>query len=293
MTTPGLPVSRPYISAMIDPTCSWRTSTVSILVESYSASKIRPVSPPGMPNTNRMPASSRTCTTAWGTSISSGIMDLSLSDMLTCGHISCSKTASLESRPVPDGRRVDRGTRSGYISSRSACRRISVGGQTVPWWNRLMRGFEPGDEPGLMSQIGPLAGVHVLIVDDNRDARDLLQMVLVADGATVTTCDSAWDALQAVHRDVPAVLVSDVVMPRENAFWLIREIRKLPPLRGGNIPALAVTAYSALFTAPQALAAGFDAFLERPVERWELCRVVAMLAGRGGRDESQHDRRAG
>ena len=168
-----------------------------------------------------------------------------------------------------------------------------MGGQAVPWWNRLMHGFEPADEPGLMSQIGPLAGVHVLIVDDNRDARDLLQMVLVADGATVTTCDSAWDALQAVHRDVPAVLVSDVVMPRENAFWLIREIRKLPPLRGGSIPALAVTAYSALFTAPQALAAGFDAFLERPVERWELCRVVAMLAGRGGRDESQHDRRAG
>src|SRR5262249_39818859 len=105
--------------------------------------------------------------------------------------------------------------------------------------------------------------------------------------------DSAWDALQAVHRDVPAVLVSDVVMPRENAFWLIREIRKLPPLRGGSIPALAVTAYSALFTAPQALAAGFDAFLERPVGRWERCRGVAWRGGGGGRHETQQDRRAG
>ena len=74
MTTPGLPVSRPYISAMIEPTCSWRTRIVWISVESWSASKIRPVSPPGMPKTNWMPASSRTRTTAWGTSISSGIM---------------------------------------------------------------------------------------------------------------------------------------------------------------------------------------------------------------------------
>lgn len=144
-----------------------------------------------------------------------------------------------------------------------------------------------------MARVGPLAGVHVLIVDDNPDARDLLQMVLLSDGATVTTCETAWDALQAVQRDPPAVIVSDVVMPRENAFWLIREVRQLPPHRGGTTPALAVTAYSALFTGPQALAAGFDAFLERPVDRWELCRVVATLAGRGGRDESQHDRRAG
>src|SRR3989441_9893310 len=73
-TTPGFPVRRPYISAMIEPTCSWRTRTVWISFESWSASKMRPVSPPGMPKTNWMPASSRTRTTAWGTSISSGIM---------------------------------------------------------------------------------------------------------------------------------------------------------------------------------------------------------------------------
>src|SRR6266850_4742114 len=74
ITTPGLPVSRPYISAMMEPTCSWRTRTVWIAFESWSASKMRPVSPPGMPKTNWMPASSRTWTIAWGTSISSGIM---------------------------------------------------------------------------------------------------------------------------------------------------------------------------------------------------------------------------
>src|ERR1700752_2134739 len=74
MMTPGLPVSRPYISAMIEPTCSWRTRIVWTSRESWSASKMRPVSPPGIPNTNWMPASSRTRTSAWGTSISSGIM---------------------------------------------------------------------------------------------------------------------------------------------------------------------------------------------------------------------------
>src|SRR5262245_2067595 len=80
MTTPGLPVSRPYISAMMEPTCSWRTRTVWIAFESWSASKMRPVSPPGMPKTNWMPASSRTRTMAWGTSVSSGIIRPSSSE---------------------------------------------------------------------------------------------------------------------------------------------------------------------------------------------------------------------
>jgi CheY-like chemotaxis protein len=131
-----------------------------------------------------------------------------------------------------------------------------------------------------MASIGPLAGLHVLVVDDNRDARDLMTLVLTADGATVTACESAWDALEAFRRRIPSIVVSDIVMPHENAFWLINEIRKLPPARGGIVPALAVTAYSALYAEARALAAGFDAFLERPVERWELCRMVATLTSR-------------
>src|SRR5262249_21451258 len=86
MTTPGLPVSRPYISAMIEPTCSWRTRTVWMSRESWSASKMRPVSPPGMPKTNWMPASSRTRTSAWGTSISSVVIGGPLSPELLRGE---------------------------------------------------------------------------------------------------------------------------------------------------------------------------------------------------------------
>ena len=144
-----------------------------------------------------------------------------------------------------------------------------------------------------MARVGPLAGIHVLVVDDDPDARALMKLVLLADGATVTTCDSAWDALEAVQRSLPSVLVSDMVMPRENGFWLIRELRKLPPERGGRLPALAVTAYTPLFAAHHALAAGFDAFLERPIDRWELCRVVAMLATGGGRTKAEREHRAG
>jgi hypothetical protein len=66
-------VTRPYISAITEPVCSWRTRIVRTADESYSASKMRPVSPPGIPKTNSMPASSRTRTRAWGTSISVGV----------------------------------------------------------------------------------------------------------------------------------------------------------------------------------------------------------------------------
>jgi CheY-like chemotaxis protein len=175
------------------------------------------------------------------------------------------------------------------VSGRGESARAS----NLPWWTRLGQSFEIKEDPGLMARIGPLAGVHVLVVDDDADARELMKLVLLSDGAGVTTCESAWEALQVVHRSVPSVLVSDIVMPRENAFWLIKEIRKLPPARGGTLPALAVTAYSPLFGGQQALAAGFDAFLERPVDRWELCRVVAMLATGGGHTEVQQGRRAG
>jgi CheY-like chemotaxis protein len=144
-----------------------------------------------------------------------------------------------------------------------------------------------------MARIGPLAGLDVLVVDDNPDARDLMKLVLLSDGASVTACESAWDALEAVHRNVPSVLVSDIVMPRENALWLIKEIRNLPRARGGRLPALAVTAYSAMFARGQVLGAGFDAFLEKPVDRWELCRVVATLAAGGRGEELEQDRRAG
>src|SRR5262249_6127219 len=96
------------------------------------------------------------------------------------------------------------------------------------------------------------------------------------------TCESALDALN--FRDgVPDVLICDIVMPRQSGYWLVEEIRKLPPDRGGRIGALAITAYGEGSDRARAMRAGFDGDVVRPIERWELCRIVAALAGRARR----------
>ena len=128
----------------------------------------------------------------------------------------------------------------------------------------------------------PLAGVHVMVVDDRADACELAKMALTYDGATVTTCESALDALNFPD-GFPDVLICDIVMPRQSGYWLVEEIRKLPPDRGGRIGILAVTAYGTRSDDARARRAGFDEYVVRPIERWELCRIVATLAGRARR----------
>jgi len=126
----------------------------------------------------------------------------------------------------------------------------------------------------------PLADVHVIVVDDRADACELLKMALTYDGATVETCQSALDALEMFRHRAPDVLVCDLVMPRQSGYWLMQEIRKLPPNRGGRVGSLAITAYGTEVERQRALRAGFDQYVVRPIERWELCRIVATLAGR-------------
>jgi CheY-like chemotaxis protein len=69
-----------------------------------------------------------------------------------------------------------------------------------------------------------------------------------------------------------------MAMPRQNGYWLVREVRSLSPSRGGRVGALAITAYGTVFEREQAIWAGFDEYVVKPVERWELCRIVATLA---------------
>src|SRR2546427_2297028 len=148
MTTPGFPVRRPYISAMIEPTCSWRTRTVWISVESWSASKMRPVSPPGMPNTNRMPASARTCTTAWGTSISSRITGASTLAPELSGGQARALGHRLELRPgdlrldLVDGAREGREPTIGARDHALASDHLRVADQTL------------GDQLGVLDEVG-------------------------------------------------------------------------------------------------------------------------------------------
>ena len=122
-----------------------------------------------------------------------------------------------------------------------------------------------------------LRDVHVLVVDDEADARDLMEMVLSEYGAIVTAVDSAAAALAEIDRRVPDVLLSDVGMPREDGYDLIRRLRSRPAERGGGIPAIAVTAYASASDRESALATGYEAHVAKPFEPEALAQAVAML----------------
>ena len=121
----------------------------------------------------------------------------------------------------------------------------------------------------------------MVAVDDDADARKLLGTVLTRCHAKVTVVASAADALEAVRRERPDVLLSDVEMPGEDGYSLIAKVRALPPGEGGQTPAAALTAYARLEDRTKALRAGFQMHVPKPVEPAELVAVVANLAARG------------
>jgi signal transduction histidine kinase len=123
-----------------------------------------------------------------------------------------------------------------------------------------------------------LDGVQVLIVDDQADARRVLVMVLERVGAVVTTADSARAAIEALHKARPDVLVSDLGMPDQDGFDLIRQLRD-DGHHSRDLPAVALTAYVQKDDAHLALLAGFQVHLPKPVDPYELTSVIARLAG--------------
>ncbi len=120
----------------------------------------------------------------------------------------------------------------------------------------------------------------VLVVDDEPDARDLFSSVLERCGADVTAVGSVADALAAFRRRRPDVLLSDIGMPGEDGYSLIRKVRALPESEGGRIPAAALTAFARVEDRMRVLRAGFQIHLPKPIEPAELVAVVANLAGR-------------
>jgi signal transduction histidine kinase/ActR/RegA family two-component response regulator len=125
-----------------------------------------------------------------------------------------------------------------------------------------------------------LAGLHVLVVDDETDARDLLAVVLKSCGSIVTTAATATEALAAVKRVKPDILVSDIEMPGEDGYSLIGNIRALKPEDGGQTPAIALTAHARIEDRMRALSAGYQMHVAKPVEPAELVVVLASLASR-------------
>jgi PAS domain S-box-containing protein len=127
-----------------------------------------------------------------------------------------------------------------------------------------------------------LDGLRVMIVDDEAETRELLTAMLTLRGAEVKTCASAAEALDALELWRPSVLVSDIGMPDNDGYALIRKLKALEPERGGNIPAVALTGYARGEDRVHALAAGFQMHMSKPVEAVELILVIASLAGRLG-----------
>ncbi len=123
-----------------------------------------------------------------------------------------------------------------------------------------------------------ISGLRVLLVDDDPDARDLIAATLRRAGAEVTTAASAMEALSSLPIARPDILVSDIAMPDQDGYGLIRQIRQLPIEEGGELPAIAVSAYARAEDCARALAAGFQSHLAKPVDPSELLARVAHFA---------------
>ncbi|HEU4795865.1 MAG TPA: ATP-binding protein, partial [Pyrinomonadaceae bacterium] len=125
-----------------------------------------------------------------------------------------------------------------------------------------------------------LDGLHILVVDDEADTRELLKEGLQYCGAQVSVAGSASEALDALTATSPDVLISDIGMPGIDGYDLIRQVRALPRERGGKIPAIALTAYTRTEDRLQSLRAGYDMHVPKPVELAELVAVAATVVRR-------------
>ncbi len=142
--------------------------------------------------------------------------------------------------------------------------------------------YAPGAPPSSLvaaDEEQPLAGIGVLVVEDDDDSRALLAAMLTYSGAAVWTAAHADAALAILGHQQPDVIVSDIGLPDQDGYALVRAIRTLPAPHG-RIPAIALTAYARSEDRRLALLAGFQLHMGKPVDRDELCLAVAKLAGR-------------
>ncbi len=129
-----------------------------------------------------------------------------------------------------------------------------------------------------VEKVPDLRGVRVLVVDDESDARELMERVLARCGARVETASSASEAFARFQDAPPDILVADIAMPGENGYALMRRIRALAQDRGGSVPAVCLTAYASTEDRIEALQAGFQIHMPKPVNIPELAATIAHLA---------------
>lgn len=123
----------------------------------------------------------------------------------------------------------------------------------------------------------PLNGLQILVVDDDADSLDFVAFVLEQDGAEVIGVSSALAAIQMLsHRQID-VLISDISMPEMDGYMLMRQVRGWRAEQGGKIPAIALTAYAGEYEQKQAITAGFDLHLSKPIAREDLVQAIAQV----------------
>lgn len=122
-----------------------------------------------------------------------------------------------------------------------------------------------------------LAGVRILVVDDEEDILDIVEMLIQAHGAQTRSAGGAADGLACIRTFRPDALVSDLAMPGEDGYAFIRKVRSLPANQGGSVPAIALTAHVYNDDRDRALASGFDAFLPKPVRPRALVDFLRAL----------------
>jgi CheY-like chemotaxis protein len=142
----------------------------------------------------------------------------------------------------------------------------------------------PGDEDRETSNLpGDIKGLRILVVDDEPDARDILTHVLQAYGMETESAASAFEALTKVENFRPDVIVSDLGMPEADGYWLMTQVRGLPPEQGGETPAIALTAYASAEDRARALSCGYHLHLPKPAEANALAKAIAVATGRAGK----------
>jgi len=132
----------------------------------------------------------------------------------------------------------------------------------------------------LASELVYLDGLRVLLVDDEAEARQILSTVISRRGAEVKACETAAEALEVLKDWRPHVLMSDIAMPDEDGYSFIGKVRSLPPDKGGETPAAALTAYARDEDRERSLAAGYQMHIAKPISAGQLVMTIARLAGR-------------
>jgi CheY-like chemotaxis protein len=139
----------------------------------------------------------------------------------------------------------------------------------------LQLSADSGSEPPACSL--DLQGIQVLVVDDEADSRDFTAFVVEQTGASVRTAASGAEAIALLLQSQIDVLLSDIGMPEMDGYMLMQQIRELPPEQNGQLKAIALTAYAGDFNQQQALAAGFQQHISKPVEPKVLVEAITEL----------------